>query len=77
MDGESRDDISAKPNLLTIFISKIEGLTEVSSTLDPADLTQILNEYFAGMSQIAARDGVALGKYVTDAIIMFFDDPVS
>ncbi len=39
MDGESQDDISAKPKLSTIFISEIEGFTEVSSTWDPANLT--------------------------------------
>jgi CHASE1-domain containing sensor protein/class 3 adenylate cyclase len=77
MDGESRDDISAKPKLLTIFISDIEGFTEISSTLDSANLTRLLNEYFAEMSQIAARHGATLDKYVGDAIIMFFGDPVS
>lgn len=77
MDGESQDDISAKPKLSTIFISEIEGFTEVSNTLNPANLTQILNEYFSEMSQISARHGVALGEFVRDVIIMFFDDPVS
>ena len=38
-------------------------------------ITQLLNEYFTEMSNIALRHGGTIDKFVGDAMLIFFGDP--
>jgi len=73
--GEKDTAISTERKKLTIFFSDIKDFTLASETLQPEELTRLLNEYFSEMSKIAAEHGATLDKFIGDAILAFFGDP--
>jgi adenylate cyclase len=62
---------------LTIFFSDVKGFTEISERLQPEELTELINEYFTEMSDIALKHGGTIDKFIGDAILVFFGDPES
>jgi adenylate cyclase len=62
---------------LTIFFSDIKDFTETSDEMPPDLLTEMLNTYFERMSKIAIQYGGTIDKFIGDAILIFYGDPVS
>jgi class 3 adenylate cyclase len=73
--GQKDVAIATERKKLTIFFSDIKDFTSISERLQPEDLTQLLNDYFTGMSAIALRHGATIDKFFGDAILIFFGDP--
>lgn len=76
-EGKNESGISARRRWLTVFFSDIVKFTEATESLDPEELTTLLNEYFSEMASIVFRYGGTLDKYIGDAIMVFFGDPES
>jgi adenylate cyclase len=68
LGGEKRD--------LSIFFSDLQGFTTISESLEPEDLTSLLNEYLTAMTDIIQEEGGTIDKYEGDAIIAFWNAPV-
>lgn len=68
-------EIRTQRKLLTVFFSDIQGFTRISSTIQPEVLTHYINAYFSEMSEIAARHGGTVDKFIGDAMMVFFGDP--
>lgn len=62
--------------LLTTFFSDIRGFTETAERMEPEELVDEVNDYLTEMTEIVFRHGGTLDKYVGDAIMVFFGDPV-
>lgn len=62
---------------LTLFFSDIKGFTEIAETIEPEDLSRILNEYLSEMTGIAERYEGTVDKFVGDAIMIFFGAPMA
>jgi adenylate cyclase len=62
---------------LTLFFSDIKGFSEVADTIEPEELSRILNEYLSEMTEIAERYEATVDKFVGDAIMVFFGAPVA
>ncbi len=62
---------------LSIFFSDLEGFTSLSEGLSPEDLTALLNEYLSAMTDIIQEEGGTIDKYEGDAIIAFWNAPLS
>lgn len=60
---------------LTIFFSDVANFTATTESLEPEDLSNLLNSYLDNMAQIAEKYGGTIDKYVGDAIMVFFGDP--
>ncbi len=60
---------------LTIFFSDVQGFTSISEKLDPQQLTEFLNTYLTGMTNIILEEGGTVDKYEGDAIIAFWNAP--
>jgi class 3 adenylate cyclase len=60
---------------LTIFFSDIKDFTATTERLQPELITELLNEYFTEMSDIALKYGGTIDKFIGDAILIFFGDP--
>ncbi len=62
---------------LTIFFSDIVKFTDLSDSLEPEQLSEIINSYLSEMSEIAINYGGTIDKFIGDAILVFFGDPES
>jgi adenylate cyclase len=62
---------------LSIFFSDLQGFTTISEALSPEDLTTLLNEYLSAMTDIIHEEGGTIDKYEGDAIIAFWNAPLS
>jgi adenylate cyclase len=61
---------------ISIFFSDIQGFTTVSEKLDPAQLTEMLNDYLSFMTDTILESGGTIDKYEGDAIIAFWNAPI-
>lgn len=59
-----------------ILISDIRGFTPLSEGMDPAELVKLLNAYFTRMVDVVFRHDGTLDKFVGDALIVVFNDPI-
>jgi adenylate cyclase len=73
--GEKGGSIHAERKKLTIFFSDIKDFTALTESMQPEEITAILNEYLTEMSAIAIRHGGTIDKFIGDAILVFFGDP--
>jgi len=69
--------IAPKRKKLTVFFSDIVGFTSLVDALESEELTSLLNQYLTEMSRIAIEHGATVDKFIGDAIVAFFGDPVS
>ncbi|MEJ2421485.1 MAG: adenylate/guanylate cyclase domain-containing protein [Acidobacteriota bacterium] len=61
---------------LTILFSDIRGFTALSEGVAPEQVTLILNRYFTAMMDILYRYDGTYDKFIGDALLAFFGDPV-
>ncbi|RED37721.1 class 3 adenylate cyclase [Rhodopseudomonas thermotolerans] len=73
--GQKDVVIHTERKKLTIFFSDIQNFTATTERLQPELITQLLNEYFTEMSEIAHRHGGTIDKFIGDAMLIFFGDP--
>jgi adenylate cyclase len=69
LGGEKRE--------MTVLFSDIRGFTTFSEQLDPQDLVSLLNEYLTAMTEVIYRYDGVLDKYMGDAIMAFWNSPVT
>ena len=62
---------------LTMFFSDIEKFSTFSERLSPSELVRLLNEYLTAMGNEILREGGYLDKYIGDAIVAFWNAPVT
>ncbi|MDR0643861.1 MAG: adenylate/guanylate cyclase domain-containing protein [Treponema sp.] len=62
---------------ISIFFSDIQGFSTISEKLDPATLTELLNDYLSFMTNIILDSGGTIDKYEGDAIIAFWNAPLT
>ena len=75
--GRQNVEIASTRKKLTIFFSDIADFTETTDSLEPEELTNVLNHYLTEMSKVALEYGATIDKYVGDGITAFFGDPES
>lgn len=69
--------LETKRKQMTVFFSDIKGFSDAAEQLDPDELTAMLSEYLTEMSNIVHKHGGTIDKFIGDAIMVFFGDPVS
>lgn len=62
---------------ISMFFSDLQGFTSISEKMSPENLTSLLNEYLTAMSNIILESGGTIDKYVGDAIVAFWNAPLS
>lgn len=73
--GTQEVELATKRKKLTVFFSDIKDFTATTESLQPEDLTYLLNDYFSEMSSIARDYGATIDKFIGDAILIFFWRP--
>lgn len=66
--GEKRD--------MTILFSDIRGFTTLSESLEPEELTRILNAYLSAMTPSILEEKGTIDKFIGDAIMAFWNAPL-
>jgi adenylate cyclase len=61
---------------LTIFFMDFAGFTAMSETLDPKELVDLISQYHNAAAQEVFRTEGTVDKYIGDAIMAFWNDPV-
>ena len=74
--GDTKVTLGSDRSFLTTFFSDIRGFTEMSERMEPEEIVEELNEYLTEMTEIVFKHGGTLDKYIGDAIMVFFGDPV-
>jgi adenylate cyclase len=73
--GDRSVEIASNRKKLTVFFSDIVEFTSITETLEPEEITGLLNHYLTEMSKIALEHGATIDKYIGDAMLLFFGDP--
>jgi len=69
-------ELGGKKQRMTVFFSDVRGFTTISESLDPAQLSSVLNRYLTPMTQIVFQNKGTLDKYMGDAVMAFFGAPI-
>ncbi len=77
IQNPERLKLGGERRMLSIFFSDLEGFTSISEGLDPEALTSLLNVYLTAMTDIIHEEGGTVDKYEGDAIIAFWNAPLS
>lgn len=67
LGGEFRD--------VTLLFSDIRGFTRLSASLHPDSVTEMLEDYFAGLVPVVFKHRGLIDKFVGDAILAVFGSP--
>jgi class 3 adenylate cyclase/CHASE3 domain sensor protein len=74
--GERDVTLVPRRKFLTTFFSDVRGFTSSSERMEPEELVDELNDYLSEMTEIVFKHGGTLDKYVGDAVMVFFGDPL-
>ena len=71
-------DLGAEPRrkLLTIVFTDIRGFSNLTDSLEPEELFQLLSHYFSVMTEIVHQYDGTLNKMIGDGLLVFFGDPI-
>jgi class 3 adenylate cyclase/CHASE3 domain sensor protein len=69
-------DLGSRRKYLTTFFSDVRGFTEAAERMEPDELIAQLNDYLSAMTEIVFKHEGTLDKYVGDALMVFFGDPI-
>lgn len=75
LSGEVR--LGGERKEAAIFFSDIRGFTQLSESMDPHGVVELLNEYLSKMVAVISQYGGVVDKYVGDAIMAIWGVPVS
>ena len=67
----------AESDTLTILFSDIRSFTSLSEKMEPQALLNFLNVYFSHMNRSIHLNNGFIDKFIGDAIMALFDDPLS
>ena len=62
---------------LTLLFADLVGFTDLSDTLEPEELSEVLNEYLREMTAVAVSHGGTLDNYIGDGLMVIFGAPVA
>jgi adenylate cyclase len=68
LGGEKRE--------LTMFFSDLKGFSTISESLEPAELTSLMNDVLSDVCEVIFEEGGTVDKFIGDAVVAFWNAPV-
>ena len=68
--------LGGKKKDITVLFADIRNFTSITESMDASSTTKILNEYFSALVPIIEQHGGMLNKFVGDAVLAIFGDPI-
>jgi len=68
LTGESRE--------MTVLFSDVRGFTTIAESMQPQDLTQLMNQFLSAMTQAIQENRGTIDKYMGDAVMAFWGAPL-
>lgn len=68
LTGESRE--------MTVLFSDVRGFTTIAESMQPHDLTQLMNQFLSAMTQAIQENRGTIDKYMGDAVMAFWGAPL-
>ncbi|MDP6429750.1 MAG: adenylate/guanylate cyclase domain-containing protein [Rhodospirillales bacterium] len=72
----NRGEFEPQNKLATILYTDIEGFTSICERLSPADIVELLNEYFNLVIGVIDRHGGIVNQFQGDALLVTYNVPV-
>ncbi len=69
LEGESRE--------LTVLFADLVNFTSIAETLEPRELTQLINRHFDLVTNILLEHQATIDKYIGDSIMAFWGAPLA
>ncbi len=69
LEGESRE--------MSVLFSDVRGFTSISESLDPVELTQMMNEFLTPFTGAIQNQRGTIDKYMGDAVMAFWGAPLA
>ncbi len=73
--GELEFDKGAERRRITVLFADMVGFTELSETLEPEELAQVLNEYLREMTAVAVSEGGTPIDFAGDGVFVIYGAP--
>jgi adenylate cyclase len=73
--GQLSPTVGFERRKLTLLFADMVGFTDLSDTLDPEELAEVLNEYLREMTAVAVANGGNLDNYIGDGLMVLFGAP--
>jgi class 3 adenylate cyclase/CheY-like chemotaxis protein len=73
--GQLEPDEAFERRKITALFADIVGFTDLSESLEPEELAQLLNEYLREMTAVAVEHGGALDNFIGDGVMVIFGAP--
>jgi len=73
--GQLEPDERFERREITALFADLVGFTDLSESLEPEELAQVLNEYLREMTAVAVEHGGALDNFIGDGLMVVFGAP--
>jgi class 3 adenylate cyclase len=75
--GALKPDARFERRKVTALFADLVGFTDLSDTLEPEELAEVLNAYLREMTAVAISHGGALDSFIGDGLMVIFGAPVA
>lgn len=69
-------NMKAQSKELTVMFCDMRGFTQLSETMDPAQLQELLNRVFSQLTEVISNNRGTIDKYMGDCVMAFWGSPV-
>jgi class 3 adenylate cyclase len=77
VSGERSMGLATVRKEISVVFADLRGFTSLTERLEPEELGRMLNEYLTEMTDVIFTHDGTLDKYIGDAVMAFFGDPIA